>query len=1431
MPNNDQSLSDQNTFDGDSKDTGPKSLGDEKTFSGGARQTGPQSLGDEQTFGGSAPDSDSQFDDGMEVVDLSARYTIEGILGKGGMGEVLLATDTRLNRKVAIKRILGDAAASRTAVSRFLTEAQSIAALNHPNIVQIYDYGRATDGPFLIIEYVEGSSLLERCREGAIPIDEAIELTCQLCDGLGKAHDANIIHRDIKPANVLLTADGIPKLTDFGLAKDESADAGLSVAGAVLGTLDFMSPEQRRDVALTDSRSDLWSLAATLYQMVTGKSPKIIRFNDVPQSLHEVLGKSLEDEKDARYQTAREFRDALRASQQGDGTIELEEGDCPSCGTKNPVNRKFCRNEACGSDLQVPCLSCSKKMPMWEGVCDSCGTKQSELSQQRRDRMASDQSEAESLLKVYNFDRAAELATALLDEPDLRLQHLKGWAEKFLPQVEQGRHQQLERTSTQLTEAAAHELAHDYAAGLRVLEQVPEILRETHVPDHNDTVAGVMSRLRSTLNEIKRLDAEIRQRVKARSVNGLLAEVNQLLKFQPDRNDIKKLKTQLQERDGKLTETRDEAYIAAEQKLLAQDYDGVLEEIARIDESMLRAEITQLRDAAMEKRDRLKALRAAISEGVKTKQLHGLLKKVDESLSLKSGDTDLEKLRGQLQAREEKNAAQVAGVIEKAQSLRQECRFEAASNALRRIPQELVTQDVSDLLDDCDYLADLRENVMSSLKPAMDAENYGSWLAKTKDYRVSLENESLDDDEFSRAYAACEKALKDQREAEDAAERRRASTKKLAFGGAAVTAVALLIAAGLWIRSIQNAAAEADAVSDAVAQERWDDALAIDENCFSALVGRARSRIDSDPTGALEDLELAATAPVTSVDSAQFEMRIADLDRLIPVEENAAKEQRKIATSQPPTSPRLSREEYRQFEKARDNAFGQEDVHKANVDRMKNERALIADQLNDLSNHDGRALLLNSLKALAYTTRAASLATSGKIADAEKDLKEVERLGASNSTFTQARKALAAAYVDVAKDAAQSGNATQVVASVAAAVEYDESVEIPIAVLVVCADASVKKFEQSSSDADRDAVLTAIDRLQMTDPSSRTLEECRQRVAAVLLTRSGATVASDLSAASADYIMAIELGTSEADSGSLKDQLMRALTARCRQSIDSQDIAKATADYSVAQKLDPQAAGVLIYDFQKLPTNTLSLLPISTLSQLPASVRSQLPPRKNSLGMAFKVLPAGTFLMGEEKNVRRVTLTRPFEMGVYEVTQEQYEQLMGTNPSYHRYKGPQNAVGGMTADQAIEFCRKLSELPAELSSGYVYRLPTEAEWEYACRAGTITAFSFGDSESELDAYVQFSPGTAPVGQKKPNPWGLYDMHGNVCEWCSDWYNWDGGYPTGPQIDPRGLKSGDARVRRGGSYNNRDFRSGRRVRVHTTRANADCGFRVVRSSVN
>ena len=199
----------------------------------------------------------------------------------------------------------------------------------------------------------------------------------------------------------------------------------------------------------------------------------------------------------------------------------------------------------------------------------------------------------------------------------------------------------------------------------------------------------------------------------------------------------------------------------------------------------------------------------------------------------------------------------------------------------------------------------------------------------------------------------------------------------------------------------------------------------------------------------------------------------------------------------------------------------------------------------------------------------------------------------------------------------------------------------------------------------------------------------------------------------------------------------------------------------------------------------------------------ELPESADSIGMEFKLIPAGTFIMGDasvldNQTPHEVTLTKPFKMGVHEVTQDQYEQVMGVNPS--EFKGANNPVEMVSWEEAVEFCRRLSELPAEKKAGNVYRLPTEGEWEYACRAGTTTKYSFGDDESDFGEYAwygdKYGDKHYPVGSKQPNAWGLYDMHGNVWEWCQDLY---GDYPSGTVTDPTGAASGSFRVLRGGGW--------------------------------
>jgi formylglycine-generating enzyme required for sulfatase activity len=165
----------------------------------------------------------------------------------------------------------------------------------------------------------------------------------------------------------------------------------------------------------------------------------------------------------------------------------------------------------------------------------------------------------------------------------------------------------------------------------------------------------------------------------------------------------------------------------------------------------------------------------------------------------------------------------------------------------------------------------------------------------------------------------------------------------------------------------------------------------------------------------------------------------------------------------------------------------------------------------------------------------------------------------------------------------------------------------------------------------------------------------------------------------------------------------------------------------------------------------------------------------------------------DEKPAHQVTISTPFYMGKYAVTQKQWGAVMGNNPSL--FKGPDNPVDSVTWNDCQAFLRKLGE---KVGGGRTFTLPSEAQWEYACRAGSTGKFCYGDDEARLGEYAWFYGNTGnwthPVGRKKPNAWGLYDMHGNIWQWCSDWY---GSYGAAQQTDPVGAASGDTRVVRGG----------------------------------
>jgi len=218
--------------------------------------------------------------------DRIGQYEVLREVGRGGMGVVYLARDARLDRDVAIKSLPEHLASDRARLERFEREAKSLASMSHPNLAGIYGVEEEDGDRYLVLEYVDGETLAERIDRGPLNVDEAIELAAQIAAGIEEAHKANVIHRDLKPANIKITSDGIAKVLDFGLARfGESGSSlggvdaptmttpqSLTLAGAILGTATYMSPEQARGRRV-DKRTDIWSFGVLLYEMLVGATP------------------------------------------------------------------------------------------------------------------------------------------------------------------------------------------------------------------------------------------------------------------------------------------------------------------------------------------------------------------------------------------------------------------------------------------------------------------------------------------------------------------------------------------------------------------------------------------------------------------------------------------------------------------------------------------------------------------------------------------------------------------------------------------------------------------------------------------------------------------------------------------------------------------------------------------------------------------------------------------------------------------------------------------------------------------------------------------------------------------------------------------------------------------------------------------------------
>jgi eukaryotic-like serine/threonine-protein kinase len=290
---------------------------------------------------------------------LAGRYRLEQRLAGGGMGSVHVGLDERLDRRVAVKLLNPDLAVEADFVERFRREARAAAGLSHPNIAQVYDYGRDGEQHFMVMELVEGTDLAQLLRErGRLPSPEAVDIATQVCAALSAAHAGGIVHRDIKPGNIIVRPNGQVKVTDFGIAR-AMGQTSLTHTGTVMGTAQYLPPEQARGEPATPG-SDLYSLGVVMFQMLTGSvpftgdSPVAIALQhlhqnvprpsestpEVPPALDQVVARATAKDPAERFADAAQMSEALEQDLHAPATLRLPESPSTAALASAPGRRR-----------------------------------------------------------------------------------------------------------------------------------------------------------------------------------------------------------------------------------------------------------------------------------------------------------------------------------------------------------------------------------------------------------------------------------------------------------------------------------------------------------------------------------------------------------------------------------------------------------------------------------------------------------------------------------------------------------------------------------------------------------------------------------------------------------------------------------------------------------------------------------------------------------------------------------------------------------------------------------------------------------------------------------------------------------------------------------------------------------------------------------
>ncbi|MCG3134902.1 MAG: Serine/threonine-protein kinase PknD [Planctomycetes bacterium] len=509
-------------------------------------------------------------------------------VGEGGFGSVYKATDQNLQRTVALKVMLQSLTTNAEFVQKFIREAVTAAQLNHPNIVAIHkvDRDQRRGLHYLVMEFVEGRTLADVVKDkGVLTMQEAVPIFVQACDALATAHEHAIVHRDIKPENLMLTNQGVVKITDFGLAKSLNTDHKTT---KVMGTPHYMSPEQFEGKAV-DGRSDIYSLGVTFYFLLSKtrpyegqntvqiiysiltQSPKPLTEanKDVPPAIWSVIEKMISKRAEDRYQSLRETITDLRKLQVAGGE---DRSGCPQCGTKNPKGRKFCRS--CGGALVVACPACGSQEAAGSKQCSACGA------------------DLDRLVRVQKVLESAKRYQTLGD----------------LKRAAEGYAQVLQLDPTHAEAQAEH------------------------------------ARLQTALAEVEQVSAETREMMKTGAIEDALAKVEDLLRRYPASADVRQQRDDLRQaladrKVNRLVEAAEAAGAGGRLREAMESLDQALRiDPAREDVQALRADIGRRVSLAAENRQKA-------AEALAAGRYEDAYSLATEVLKILPGDQAMEDLR------------------------------------------------------------------------------------------------------------------------------------------------------------------------------------------------------------------------------------------------------------------------------------------------------------------------------------------------------------------------------------------------------------------------------------------------------------------------------------------------------------------------------------------------------------------------------------------------------------------------------------------------------------------------------------------------------------------------------------------------------------------------------------------------------------------